>query len=322
MIDDIGRSIDYLRVSVTDRCNLRCRHCMPPEGVTLKNHDELLSFEEIIRIVKIGTGLGIRNVKLTGGEPLLRRGIVNLVEGLAAIPGIEEVTMTTNGVLLDRFAEALALAGLSAVNVSVHAGTPERYKAFTGTDAFDEAIHGIARARACGIATKINCVVADTNGIEDYLNIAGIARRIPIDIRFIELMPVGYGATLPAVPLDSLVEALEERYGPSRPSSLHRGNGPSVYREYTSLMGAVGFIGAMSHSFCGSCNRVRLTSAGALKPCLFDPAAVSLRDAMRGETCEPFSDGEIANLMAETIFRKPAAHDLCRETAYMSGIGG
>ncbi len=318
MMDGLGRTIDYLRVSVTDRCNLRCRHCMPAGGVEPVSHGEVLSYEEILRIAKVGSGLGIRKIKLTGGEPLVRRGIASLVKGLKGIPGIEDVTMTTNGVLLGGFAEPLAAAGLSAVNVSVHAGNAERYADFARFDAFDDALRGIARSRACGLKTKINCVVSDASHMEDYVNIAGMARSNNLDVRFIEMMPVGFGAGFEAVSLDRLAAALEGRYGPSRPLAAPRGNGPATYREFPGFSGAVGFIAPMSHSFCGDCNRVRLTSTGNLKACLFDPRAVSLRDAMRGGA----TDGELSRLIAEAIRAKPAEHGACAETASMARIGG
>ncbi len=318
MIDRYGRLINYLRVSVTDRCNLRCRHCMPPSGIPSVGHAEIMRFEEIARVVRVGAGLGISKIKLTGGDPLIRRGLVSLVRELRSISGIDDVTLTTNGVLLAPMVEELADAGISSVNVSMHAANAAAYESFTGVDAFPEVLRGIARARESGMKTKINCVVVEGVPIDDYVSIAGLARETDIDVRFIEMMPVGLGSSFATVSSDSVLRALEDRYGPSLPSARARGNGPATYREFSGFIGAVGFIAAMSHSFCASCNRVRLTATGDLKTCLFDPRRVSLRDAMRGGCSDEF----LSEIMLAEMYRKPGDHGVCAETAAMAGIGG
>lgn len=326
-IDQNNRRIDYLRVSVTDRCNLRCVYCMPAEGVPPKTHDEVLRYEEIGRLVRVAADVGIAHVRLTGGEPLVRRGIVDLVTMVAATPGIDDVSMTTNGTLLANYAADLARAGLRRVNVSLDTLDPDRFRAVTRLGRLEEALAGIRAAADAGLAPiKINVVVMG-GGNDD--EVAAFARRTITEgwnVRFIEVMPIGEGAQAAAshyVPSAMIRAAIEAELGPLEPATL-LGNGPARYWRVPGAPGTIGFISPISQHFCRACNRLRLSADGKLLPCLFTPpeAEIDLRTPLRAGA----DDAALAALFRQTIAAKPDGHHLdgravptCRR---MSSVGG
>lgn len=290
MKDQYKRNIDYMRISVTDRCNLRCRYCMPEEGIECTSHEDILTFEEILQIAEAGAELGIRKIKITGGEPLVRKGVISLVEALKKVPGIEEVTMTTNGVLLKEMAEGLYLAGLDAVNISLDTLLPSKYVSITRRDMLEAVIAGIEKAYQLGLRIKINCVAMKNFNENEIPMLAGIARNNNIDVRFIELMPIGLGRNYEYISVKEVQNMLEAEYGAGQESKLRHGNGPAVYLDYEGFQGSIGFISAMTQEFCDSCNRVRLTAQGELKLCLNHNQGISLRSLLREN-----HPGEISN---------------------------
>ena len=323
MLDQFGRNIDYMRISVTDRCNLRCRYCMP-DGAAFESHESILRYEEILRICRAATELGLTKFKITGGEPLVRRGCSELVAAVKALPGAEQVTMTTNGLLLEQNLDALCAAGLDAVNISLDTLETEKFRQITGFPGFRrEKLLGLLRA-CCdrGLRTKLNAVLLPENR-EEAPALAALAAEFPVDVRFIELMPIGFGGSLARVEPDAVLEELCRVWPDLHPTEEKRGNGPARYYRSAALQGCIGFIDAVSHRFCESCNRVRLTSTGQLKPCLSFDSTVDLRALLRAGC----SDEELREALRDGIFRKPRAHrfDLpgeITEKRIMSQIGG
>lgn len=332
MRDQYGREIEYMRISVTDLCNLRCIYCMPGDGVEKCTHSEILTYDEIVRVGRSAAKLGVSKIKLTGGEPLVRRNIEELVKMLKRISGIEEVTLTTNGILLAEKIDALKEAGLNAVNVSLDTTDRQRYIQLTRRDRFEAAWEGLMAAVNCpGIRVKVNCVALSARenrnaSKEDWVALADLARKYPLDVRFIEMMPIGLGRAYTGGSQEEIERTLEAVYGPARVYGEKRGNGPAVYREYSGFQGKIGFISAMSHMFCKECNRVRLTSEGFLKPCLQYADGTDLRRLLRNGS----SDAGIRREMERVIFQKPRCHQFCEaeknagilESREMSRIGG
>lgn len=303
MIDRAGREIDYIRISVTDRCNLRCCYCMPEEGTSLISHQEILTFEEIEMIVRCGVTLGIKKVKLTGGEPLVRKNLPYLAGRIRSLPGIEDVTITTNGCLLGEQAGALKEAGISSVNVSLDTLDKKRFAEITRRDSFDLVMDGIEQAMACGLNVKLNCAVMESLTREDVLAFAAFSEEKGIPVRFIEMMPIGQGCGFNALDNEELLDILKSRYPDIRKSAQKRGHGPAGYYEFGER-GCVGFISAVHHKFCDRCNRVRLTSDGFLKLCLASEEGVNLRDQIRAGMDEK----GLTELMERTIAGKPLSH--------------
>jgi len=281
--DKYGRSVEYLRVSVTDRCNLRCVYCMPPEGVPWKQRDAILSLEQVAKIVEAAAGLGFRKVRLTGGEPLVRKGVVDLLAGIAAIPGIEEVSMTTNAVLLSHFADDLAAAGLARVNISLDTLNPDRFRRITRLGDIDLVWRGIEAAERAGLTPlKINMVVVRGLNDDELADFARLTYNYAWHIRFIEVMPVGngldWGPDMPAAGqrFVSVAEMQQQlaHLGRLAPVDGPRGNGPARYFRLPGAQGTIGFISPLSQHFCATCNRLRLTADGRLRPCLFSDRGV------------------------------------------------
>ena len=319
MIDRLGRNIDYMRISVTDRCNLRCRYCMPEEGVEQVGHDEILTFDEILRLAEIFSAAGIRHIKITGGEPLVRRGITSLIADLKKVPGIDTVTMTTNGILLEENLPALAAAGVDGINISLDTLKSERYELLTGTDGLMKVLSAIDACSAYPqIKVKINAVtLADINR-DEILSLAAIAAVKDVDVRFIEMMPVGQGQKMKGYSQDEIVEKLTSALG--QPEPAEAGNGPSVYCKFPALRGRIGFISPMTHKFCGNCNRVRLSSQGFLRACLQSDEGADLRELLRGGA----DDAAILRTIKNVIYNKPEGHHFSTENVpqFMSQIGG
>lgn len=323
MLDRYGRVINYLRISVTDRCNLRCCYCMP-EGVQDVGMKNILTFEEIWEIVRTGVSLGITHIRITGGEPLVRKGCVNLIRGIREIPGVETITMTTNGVLLGNYGKQLKEAGVDGVNISLDTLDPEEFYKITGKRKLQEVLAGIRVAKTAGLPVKLNAV----NRKElDPIPLVRYAQEENLPLRFIEMMPVGYGKKYVGRSNEELRETLEAVCGKAecmtnREELSRMGSGPAVYYQFSDLKVPVGFISAIHGKFCDTCNRVRLTAEGYLKLCLCYDEGEDLRRVLR--------EGEKENLrtiMEQTIFRKPAAHCFehpaeMTETHEMVKIGG
>ena len=323
MLDQYGRNITYLRISITDRCNLRCKYCMP-DGVTDVGMKNILTFEEIWEIVRTGVSLGITHIRITGGEPLVRKGCVDLIRGIREIPGVETITMTTNGVLLGNYGKQLKEAGVDGVNISLDTLDPEEFYKITGKRELQEVLVGIRAAKTAGLPVKLNAV----NRKElDPIPLVRYAQEENLPLRFIEMMPVGYGKKYVGRSNEELRETLEAVCGKAecmtnREELSRMGSGPAVYYQFSDLKVPVGFISAIHGKFCDTCNRVRLTAEGYLKLCLCYDEGENLRRVLR--------EGEKENLrtiMEQTIFRKPAAHCFehpaeMTETHEMVKIGG
>ena len=321
MIDAVGRTIDYMRISITDRCNLRCRYCMP-DGIKQISMSEILTYEEIRKVCILAAELGIRKIKITGGEPLVRKGCADLIGMIKNIPGITQVTMTTNGVLLQDNLEVLKQAGLDGINISLDTLDREKYQAITGTDACETVRQAVAASAESGIRTKVNAVLQNASDREDWKALITLAEDLPVDVRFIELMPIGYGKKNTGVSNMELLEEIRNVYPDIREDDRVHGNGPAVYYQIPGFNGSIGFISAMHGKFCRTCNRIRLTSTGDLKPCLCYGDTYPLKDLLRNGT-----DEEIREQIKRAIEQKPAAHCFeepgeITEAHQMAQIGG
>lgn len=315
MKDTFGRNIDYLRISLTDRCNLRCIYCMPEAGVESLPHENILSIEEYAQVVRVATETGVKHVRLTGGEPLVRKGCVNLVRQIAAIPGIETVALTTNGVLLPKFAKELKEAGLSRINISLDTLDPEQYAAITRRGHLEDALAGLETAIETGFdPIKINAVAIRSLN-QDWVSFARLTLDRPLHVRFIEYMPVGHGFTTAGwgpkdvIPTNELQETISTAceaagLGALVPAedSKPQGNGPAKYWKLPEAKGTIGFISSVSNHFCASCNRLRLTADGRMKPCLFSDQELDMRAAVRT------NDDAIKSVLAEALHVKPENH--------------
>ena len=324
MIDGIGRNIDYLRISIIDRCNLRCVYCMPEEGVEAVSHEEILSYEEILRLVRAFAKLGVHKIKLTGGEPLVRKNVAYLVNELKKIEGITQVTLTTNGILLAETIDSLAEAGLDGINLSLDTLNPEVFQKIARRDSFDQVMEGFRAAlKYPQIPLKINCVPMGIEG-QDVLEMAELARKYPVHVRFIEMMPIGLGKQFEFCSEEHILQGLKERYGDYVPYEKCIGNGPGHYYTFEGFQGKIGFVSAISHKFCESCNRVRLTSQGYLKTCLQYDVGVDLKRLLR----EGAAENVLCDAIEAAILRKPQGHQFGsqveshEEEHMMAQIGG
>ncbi|MEG1493398.1 MAG: GTP 3',8-cyclase MoaA [Gordonibacter sp.] len=333
MKDSHGRVIDYLRISLTDRCNFRCIYCMPEEGVSQLAHDDILRIEEIERAVRVAAGMGIRSIRLTGGEPLVRKGVVDLVRAIADVPGIENVSMTTNGVLLPQMAGDLKAAGLARVNISLDTLDEAQFRQITRCGALGQTLDGIEAALEVGFnPVKINAVAVRSLD-QDYLAFAKLSLDRPLHVRFIEYMPVGESSGTDGcgwgkqdvVPSEELLGIINERARAAGMDELVAagkdsplGWGPARYFEFPGAQGTVGFISPLSRHFCSECNRLRLTADGKLRPCLFSDDEYDLRCALRA------GDEEAARaVFAQALHAKPDEHhDKVGTERGMSQIGG
>ena len=319
MKDRLGREIDYIRISITDRCNLRCGYCMPECGVPSVSHDMILRFDEIVRLVKIFCSLDIKNVKITGGEPLVRKGAVGLIKDIKAIDGIEKVSLTTNGILLSENLNALAEAGIEGINISLDTLDRQKYMKITGFDGLNTVLKVIDECRAFPeIRIKINAVTLDDYNRDEICTLADFAADMGVTLRFIEMMPIGLGTGFGGYNQDEIMTVLEEAYGPAKTINEEVGSGPAKYYSFEGLKGRIGFISPISHKFCRSCNRIRLTSEGLLRPCLGSEMGTDLRNPMRDDA----SDEELASRICEEIMNKPAGHCFEATDSLMSKIGG
>lgn len=322
MTDQFGREINYARISVTDRCNLRCRYCMPECGVKKISHNEILSLEEVLRVAKIFSRLGIEKIRLTGGEPLLRKNLPSLVRELKNIPAIEQVTLTTNGVLLKNFAQELIAAGLDGVNLSLDTLDEKIFADLTRRKLFNNVLESFQTLLDKNLTLKINCVPLRDVNDEEILKLATLAKNNPIKIRFIELMPIGcaWESGLRGIPTAEIFSMLKENFGKLIPvlekNSLQ---GPAKYFKPKNFIGEIGFIDALEHKFCANCNRIRLTAEGFLKTCLSFDTGLDVKNLLRSGA----NDDKILEKIRETIYRKPKEHFFDGATKFqMYQVGG
>jgi cyclic pyranopterin phosphate synthase len=317
--DGFQRGIDYLRISVTDRCNLRCIYCMPPEGVPLVSHQDILSFEEIMLVVRAAVECGMDKIRVTGGEPLVRAGIVDLVRMISAVEGIRDISMTTNGVLLDKYAGELVEAGLQRINISLDTMRPERFKQITRTGDLADVLRGLKSAVEAGLnPVKINMVPMQGVNDDEIRDFARMTVEEGWHVRFIELMPLNRAAG--PVPSDLLHREIGT-LGTLEPHHDMAGNGAAKYFRLPGASGTVGFITPVSEPFCSRCNRLRLSASGRLLPCLFSADGVDVRTPLRSGAKQE----DVKRLLADAIAAKPEMHRLaegCAINTRMSGIGG
>lgn len=326
MKDKFGRTIEYMRVSITDRCNLRCKYCMP-DGCDKVTMAQILTYEEIVRICRAAAGLGIRKIKITGGEPFVRLGCVDLMRDIKAIDGIDEVTVTTNGQNLDQYIDELKEIGTDGINISLDTLDPDKFTYITGGGLLEKTLAAVDVSAASGIRTKVNCVLQKGFNDEEILEFAELAFAKGIDVRFIELMPIGAGDMDRGVSNEYVLEELLKRWPDLEPDDSVHGNGPAVYYHRPGATGGIGFISAIHGVFCSSCNRVRVTSQGQLKPCLCYDDTTDLMPYLRGEAA---GEEALQEAIKEAIYEKPQAHffnndaDMSgrKEQRLMSQIGG
>ena len=332
--DGQGRSIDYLRISVTDRCNLRCIYCMPENGIETKPACEILSFEEITLLAKEAALLGIKHIRLTGGEPLVRLGLSELIKSLRAIPGIEDISLTTNGILLNRYAEELKEAGLDRLNISLDTLDESVYRKLTRRGELSDVFRGIDAAFEAGFSPiKLNAV-GIRSFVKDPFEFARLSLDRPLHVRFIEYMPIGHSfgvdghgwAEDDAISSEEIFETINREatarglaeLRPLEKDQAPFGAGPASYYSFPGALGTVGFISPMSRHFCSSCNRLRLTSDGKLRPCLFSDQEIDVRDALRRGDLEG-----VRTLLEEALRLKPEDHSIYGATEKdMAMIGG
>ena len=307
MFDRYQREIHYLRLSVTDLCNLRCRYCMP-DGVEKLEREAVLTYEEFLRLAALFARCGIDTVRVTGGEPLVRKNVAQLVAGLKETPGIRRVTLTTNAVLLAEQLPALLDAGLDSVNISLDTLRPEVFRQITARDDFAAVQAGLQAALESGLPVKLNCVPQAGVNEGELEQLAALAKDNAMQVRFIEMMPIGYGADMPCISGPELRARFARRWpelAPLSPAQEHAlGDGPAVYYTVPGWQGSIGFIAAVHGKFCASCNRVRLTSQGFLRPCLASEAGCDLRALLRSGA----TDAQLLAAIRESIWAKPREH--------------
>lgn len=323
--DKYDRIIDYMRISITDRCNLRCIYCMPSEGVKPIEHKDILSYEEIIRIIRIATGLGVRKIRLTGGEPLIRKNLTYLIESINNINGIMDISLTTNGILLKKYARSIAKAGLKRINVSLDSFRPGRYREITRGGDIKNVIDGIHEAEKNGLLPiKINMVPIRGFNDDEIEEFASLTLKAAHNVRFIEFMPIGAREIWDHekyISTDEIKERVSS-IAPLIPVKIRK-SGPARYFRLKGALGVVGFISPLTHHFCNTCNRLRLTADGKLRPCLFSETEIDLKSALR---CGA-DDKEIQRLLRLSIEIKPEGHSINHERSLlqlkpMSRIGG
>ena len=326
MRDSYNRAIHYLRVSVTDRCNFRCAYCLPPRGVRWLPHDEILTYEELLRLIAVFSREGIRSVRLTGGEPLVRKGFVGFVADVKALGTIEDLSVTTNGSLLPRYARDLKAAGLDRVNISLDTINPDRFARVTYCGRIEDTLRGIESALEAGLTpVKLNVVLTEALETADLAYFIDHVHRLPISVRFIERMPLGGRRGLGAGPDAATVRGLlEETAGAPLEPATARGQGPARYWRLPASQGTFGFITPISEHFCDACNRLRLTADGRLRPCLLGDSEIDVKTPLRAGA----TDADLADLFHAAVRAKPEGHSLCRASGYpgfsrrMSQIGG
>lgn len=324
LTDRYKRHLTYLRVSITDRCNLRCLYCTPAGAACKLGHKDILRYEEILRIIRIAIRLGITKIRITGGEPLARKDCCTFLETLAGLPGLTDISLTTNGVLLPQYLDRIAAAGIKRLNISLDTLNPEKYAEITGVDAFDRVWQGIQAAHRKGFdPIKINVVVLNGLNDDELADLAALSFRYPFHIRFIEYMPIGHTRVCDKAPLlHPEIRSRVETLGPLVPVPRQSLDGPAVRYKFKGAMGEVGFISAVSRHFCDTCNRLRLTADGRLRSCLLSDIHEDIKTPLRAGLL----DTDLAEVFFQAVARKPFQHAAKLNPRDLSGnmgtIGG
>lgn len=323
MLDKFGRNVDYLRISITDKCNLRCIYCMPEKENTFCSNDKKLTNNEIQRIVNLSSKLGIRKVRLTGGEPLVMDGVVDLINNINSIEGIEEIAITTNGILLDDKIETLARCGLKKVNISLDTLKEDKYFKITRGGDLNKVLSAINKGIKLGIKIKLNVVIVEGINDDEILDLIDLTKKIPVDVRFIELMPIGEGKKFKGLSNESLFEFIKKNNIEFEYINRNSHDGPAEYIKLKDALGRVGFISAMSNCFCKECNRIRITTDGFLKQCLNWKSEINLKSIIKSGA----TDDEIKDIIEKAIYNKPEKYlfksmDKNKEIKFMNEIGG
>lgn len=326
MKDSFGRKIDYMRISVTDRCNLRCKYCMPEGGVSSLPMSDLLTYEEIEKVCRAAAELGVKKIRLTGGEPLVRLELPKLVSMIHQIPGIESISMTTNGIILMDYLDELKASGLTGVNISLDTLDRETFRHITGQDSLDKVIKSIHASMDAGLRVKVNTVLLPQQFYlypdDNWKSMLPLARELPIDLRFIELMPIGEGKQFYQITGEEVLSILKENYPGVYADATVHGFGPAVYYKIPGFAGTIGLIQAMHGKFCHNCNRIRLSATGKIKPCLCYSESYDVRQALRDDDPK-----QLKAILEKSIMAKPAAHcfediHFISENQKMVSIGG
>ena len=326
LLDPYKRSINYLRISVTDRCNLRCLYCVAHNDIPKLRHEEILRYEEILRIARVGTRLGIRKIRVTGGEPLVRKGIVNFLRNLSSLKGLEDIGLTTNAILLEQNLQDIWDAGIHRLNISLDTLDRDKYQFITGLDGLTRVLGAIDEAERLGFnPIKINMVVMENINDHEVEAFARISLDRPYHVRFIEYMPIGSqpGHLKPSyIPTEAIMRRLE-KIGPLEPVKRDRNDGPAQRYRFPGARGEIGFISPMTNHFCATCNRLRLTAEGKLRPCLLSDREIDIKGPIRSGA----TDEELASIFQKAILLKPKAHGLLQDSSHlfpgeMSSIGG
>ena len=326
LLDPYKRKINYLRISVTDRCNLRCRYCMPEEGIPLISHEEILTYEEMLRVVRVFAAQGISKVRLTGGEPLVRKGIVDFISRLSQIEQIKDLSLTTNGILLKEFAQDLKQAGLKRINISLDSLKKERFLQITRRDDFERVWGGIEEALRVGLSPiKINMVAIQGLNDDEIESFARLTLHLPLTVRYIEYMPSGNGEDWKETDILTIpqIQRRLEKVGKLIPIPSDQWDGPAKRFRIDGAIGEIGLIGAVSSHFCGECNRLRLTPDGKIRTCLFSDEEIDVREILR----KGGSDQDLKERLLVALRKKPEKHYIntlqfkkCQRN--MSAIGG
>ena len=323
MKDKFGREIDYLRVSVTDNCNLRCIYCMDEKGNKFLNKDEKLTDDEIYKVVKESAKLGIKKVRITGGEPLVRPGVVSLISKINNIEGIEEIYLTTNGILLADMIDELSKNGLKGVNISLDSLKEDRFNKLTRVGNLHKVLEAIDKAIELGVKVKVNTVIVNDINKDEIIDFVNLTKEKPIDVRFIELMPIGIAVNYKGATNEEVLKFITERYPNYEEVVRSKSGGPASYIKVNGAKGKIGFISAMSNCFCEECNRIRLTPEGFLKQCLHFDYGVDLKSMLRSG----IKDDDLKKVIYENIYDKPEKHLFLeksehKELKFMNQIGG
>ena len=323
MKDKFGREIDYLRVSVTDKCNLRCIYCMDEKDNTFLKNDEKLTDDEIYRIVKESSELGIKKVRITGGEPLVKPNLVNLIGRINSISGVEEIYLTTNGILLADMIDELALNGLKGVNISLDSLNEERFNKLTRLGKLNKVLEAIDKAIDLGIKVKLNTVIVNDINKDEIIDFVNLTKDKNLDIRFIELMPIGAAKNYKGTSNEEINQIINKNFKNIKVENKSKRSGPAKYIRIDNYKGKIGFISPISSCFCEDCNRIRLTSTGFLKKCLHYNYGVDLKSKLRAG----ISDEELRKLIYDNIYEKPEKHLFLdksdhKEIKFMNQIGG
>jgi cyclic pyranopterin phosphate synthase len=326
LIDQYNRRLNYLRISITDRCNLQCIYCMPHGGLPKLRHEDILTYEEILRLVRIATKLGVRKVRLTGGDPFLRKDVFDFIPRLTSLPGLEDVSLTTNGIYLKENLEKLKSFGIKRLNVSLDTLQREKYQRITGYDGLEVVWEAIELARKLGFdPVKINVVAIKGLNDDELLDFARLSLQYPFHVRFIEYMAIG--VTAPDVPLQhipsSLIREQLEELGELVPVPKSAYGGPAERFRFKGAPGEIGIISPVTNHFCHVCNRLRLTASGNLRPCLLSDREEDLRGPLR----DGASDSELSAIFLKAASKKPHEHHSDSEhsipfSGQMSSIGG